>query len=147
VTEKSNYKYYVLAMLLATYTISFIDRQILAILSEAIKADLQLSDTQVGLLTGFTFALFYTVFGIPWPGWRTARTASASSPCPAPSGACSPPCAASPATSGSWRWLASGWASARREDRRRRSRSCPTTSNPSNARSRWRSSPSGARSG
>jgi len=75
VTEKSNYKYYVLAMLLATYTISFIDRQILAILSEAIKADLQLSDTQVGLLTGFTFALFYTVFGIPvaWLADRTHR--------------------------------------------------------------------------
>ena len=41
------------------------DRQILAILLEDIKADLLLTDTQLGLLSGFAFALFYATLGIP----------------------------------------------------------------------------------
>ncbi|PHZ85484.1 hypothetical protein CRD36_06595 [Paremcibacter congregatus] len=44
---------------------SFIDRQILVLLVEPIKADLQINDTQVSLLTGFAFAITYTVMGIP----------------------------------------------------------------------------------
>ena len=47
------------------YTFNFVDRQLLSILQESIKADLLLSDQQLGLLTGFAFALFYTVAGIP----------------------------------------------------------------------------------
>ena len=47
------------------YTFNFIDRQILSILLEPIKQDLGLSDTQLGLLTGFAFALFYATLGIP----------------------------------------------------------------------------------
>jgi MFS family permease len=47
------------------YTLSYIDRQILSMLVEPIKADLQISDTQIGLLQGFAFAVFYTLVGIP----------------------------------------------------------------------------------
>ena len=56
---------YALSVLVVVYTFNFIDRQILSILMEPIKADLGLSDTQLGLLTGFAFALFYATLGIP----------------------------------------------------------------------------------
>lgn len=52
-------------LLLAVYTVNFVDRQILNILAEPIKRDLRLADWQLGLLTGFAFALFYTVLGLP----------------------------------------------------------------------------------
>lgn len=48
-----------------TSTISFIDRSVLNILAEPIKRDLGFSDTQLGLLTGFAFAVFYCLMGIP----------------------------------------------------------------------------------
>lgn len=48
-----------------TYMFSFMDRQILILLVEPIKTDLQITDTQVSLLTGFAFAIVYTVSGIP----------------------------------------------------------------------------------
>ena len=47
-----------LAFLVGIYSLSMVDRQILAILVEPIKADLGLTDTQVGLLTGIAFARF-----------------------------------------------------------------------------------------
>ena len=56
---------YVLGVLVVVYTTNFIDRQILSILLEPIKAELLLSDTQLGMLTGFAFALFYATLGIP----------------------------------------------------------------------------------
>jgi MFS family permease len=56
---------YVLGVLVVVYTFNFIDRQILSILLEPIKVDLGLSDTELGLLTGFAFALFYATLGIP----------------------------------------------------------------------------------
>src|SRR5688572_22703355 len=59
------YARYVLALLFAVYVVNFIDRQILAILLEPIKADLGVTDTAMGFLTGIAFALFYTVAGIP----------------------------------------------------------------------------------
>jgi MFS family permease len=62
---KVSYRYYVLAVLTLVYTFNFIDRQLLVILQEPVKADLGLSDTQLGLLTGFAFAVFYVVCGIP----------------------------------------------------------------------------------
>ncbi len=61
----SNYRWYALAVLTMVYVFSFIDRQILVILQESIKADLDLSDTQLGLLSGISFALFYVILGIP----------------------------------------------------------------------------------
>ncbi|VVT03973.1 MFS transporter [Sphingomonas sp. EC-HK361] len=54
-----------LALLTTTYFFSYMDRQILAILQERIKADLTLTDTQLGLLTGVFFAIFYAGLGIP----------------------------------------------------------------------------------
>ena len=50
---------------MVVYIFNFIDRQILVILQESIKAELDLSDKQLGLLSGFTFALFYVICGIP----------------------------------------------------------------------------------
>ena len=52
-------------VLLAVYTLNFLDRQILNILAEPIKRDLGLTDTQLGLLAGPAFAVFYAVLGIP----------------------------------------------------------------------------------
>lgn len=70
------YRIYVLAVLLLVYTFNFIDRQILGILAPAIKADLNLSDTQLGLMGGLAFALFYTALGVPigWVADRWSRT-------------------------------------------------------------------------
>ncbi len=52
-------------ILLVVYIFNFIDRQIVNILAEPIALDLGLSDTQIGLMTGLAFALFYTVLGLP----------------------------------------------------------------------------------
>ncbi|APL93593.1 spinster family MFS transporter [Sphingobium indicum] len=52
-------------ILLLVYIFNFLDRQIVNILAEPIARDLSLSDTQIGLMTGLAFALFYTVLGIP----------------------------------------------------------------------------------
>ncbi len=60
---------YVLAILTLAYTFNHIDRQILLILVEPIKAELQISDSAIGLLTGFAFAVFYATFGIPIAMW------------------------------------------------------------------------------
>lgn len=60
-----SYVNYALTVLLVVYTLNFIDRQIVAILGEDIKAALRLDDGQFGLLGGLAFALFYTVLGIP----------------------------------------------------------------------------------
>ena len=62
---ESRYRWFVLVMLTLVYTFNFIDRQILVILQEPIKAELALSDAQLGLLTGFSFALVYVCAGIP----------------------------------------------------------------------------------
>ncbi len=59
------YARYVLALLFVAYVFNFVDRQILAILLQPIKEELQVSDTAMGLLTGIAFALFYTCAGIP----------------------------------------------------------------------------------
>lgn len=52
-------------ILMLVYVLNFLDRQIVNILAEPISRDLKLSDTQIGLLTGLAFALFYTLLGIP----------------------------------------------------------------------------------
>jgi MFS family permease len=61
----SVYAWYVAAVLTLCYTASFLDRQILSLLVGPIKQDLKISDTLVGLLQGFTFALFYAAMGLP----------------------------------------------------------------------------------
>ena len=59
------YRGYVLGVFVLAYSFNFIDRYIMIILQESIKAEFALSDTQLGLLTGFAFAMFYVVCGIP----------------------------------------------------------------------------------
>ena len=64
-TGSSRYRWYVLGVLSVTYAFSFMDRQILSILLEDIRAEFALSDLQLGLLSGIAFALFYATLGIP----------------------------------------------------------------------------------
>lgn len=54
-----------LAALFVAYIVSFIDRMIIGLLVDSIKADLQISDTQISLLQGLAFALFFTLAAIP----------------------------------------------------------------------------------
>ncbi len=63
------YQKYIIFLLLTVYMFNFIDRQIIAILSPLIKDDLGLSDTELGLLKGVAFALFYAIFGFPIAKW------------------------------------------------------------------------------
>lgn len=63
-TAKLGYAWYVVIVLMLANVSSFIDRQILALLVGPIKRDLHLSDTEMSLLMGLSFALFYTLFGI-----------------------------------------------------------------------------------
>jgi MFS family permease len=59
------YRKVVVLTLAVTYMFNFLDRQLLSVLAQPIKMDLSLSDTQLGALTGLTFAVFYSAFGIP----------------------------------------------------------------------------------
>ena len=74
--KSKSYRTVVLLLLTLIYAFNFIDRQIIGILSPFIQADLGLSNSQLGLLKGFLFALFYTVVGIPiaWLADRYNRT-------------------------------------------------------------------------
>lgn len=65
----TGYRYYVLGLLLAIYTVNYMDRMILGILLQPIKADLGASDTMMGLLTGLLFAIFYATMGMPIAWW------------------------------------------------------------------------------
>jgi MFS family permease len=59
------YAKYVLFVLVLVYVFNFIDRQILSILAEEIKADIGVTDAEIGFLYGTAFAVFYAIFGIP----------------------------------------------------------------------------------
>ena len=59
------YRNYVLFVLFVTYVLNFLDRQLMTILLEPIKQEFGASDTAMGFLTGFAFALFYATLGIP----------------------------------------------------------------------------------
>ncbi|MEL7045104.1 MAG: MFS transporter, partial [Pseudomonadota bacterium] len=59
------YKHYTLVVLALIYASSFMDRQITSILLEDLKAEFLLNDTQLGLLSGLAFALFYATLGVP----------------------------------------------------------------------------------
>jgi MFS family permease len=59
------YAWYVVILLTALYMLSFVDRTILSLLVGSIKRDLGISDTRIGLLQGLSFALFYTIMGLP----------------------------------------------------------------------------------
>src|SRR5687767_2248920 len=66
----------VLLFLLITYIFNFLDRQILGILAQPIKADLGLSDTEFGAIGGLAFALLYSVLAVPlsYLADRTSRS-------------------------------------------------------------------------
>lgn len=59
------YRTYVLSALTLIYILNFVDRGLLAVVGPDLVPELGLSDTQFGLLTGFGFALLYTIVGIP----------------------------------------------------------------------------------
>jgi MFS family permease len=59
------YRNYVLNSLLLVYILNFVDRGLLSVVARPLKAEIHMSDTAWGLLTGFGFALLYTVVGIP----------------------------------------------------------------------------------
>lgn len=66
------YPWYVTGVLMVAYVLSFLDRQILYLMVEPIKADLKISDFQFSLLTGGAFGIFYTLMGLPI-GWLADR--------------------------------------------------------------------------
>ena len=76
------YAWYALGVLVLVYMLNFIDRQILSILANDIKADLGLTDADLGFLYGTAFAIFYALFGIPLgrlaDGWHRTRLFSLS---------------------------------------------------------------------
>ena len=59
------YHWYVVGVLTFAYLVSFLDRQILALMVEPIQQDLMLSDTQMSLLMGLAFSLFYVFMAVP----------------------------------------------------------------------------------
>ena len=61
----ASYRNYVLAILTVGYLLNFVDRQVMTILLEPIKAEFGATDTQMGFLSGFAFALFYATIAIP----------------------------------------------------------------------------------
>ena len=65
IQNSSTYQWYVVLICMVAYILSFVDRQILSLMIEPIKADLMLSDTQFSLLQGLAFSLFYAVMGLP----------------------------------------------------------------------------------
>lgn len=70
-------KYVVLAVLFAAFTYNFLDRQVLSVALQAIKTDLHMSDTQLGILTGVAFSIFYSIVGIPIARWADRGNRSA----------------------------------------------------------------------
>ena len=66
---KLAYKQYLLGLLTLAATFNYLDRFVLSLVLEPIKQEFQLSDSQLGFLTGFGFALFYAVAGIPIARW------------------------------------------------------------------------------
>ena len=59
------YAWYVLSVLILVYILNFVDRQVLSILAEDVKRDLDLTDGDIGFLYGTAFGVFYALFGIP----------------------------------------------------------------------------------
>ena len=67
--QRGAYKSYVVVILSIVLAFNFMDRWALGLVLQEIKIDLQLTDTQLGLLSGIAFALFYSVMGIPIARW------------------------------------------------------------------------------
>ncbi len=67
--RSSAYRNYLLGVLTIILLFNYVDRLALGVLLEDIKRDLQLSDTELGLLSGIAFALFYSIMGVPIARW------------------------------------------------------------------------------
>jgi MFS family permease len=66
------YRNYILGVLCLAYSLNFLDRNIISILVDPIKTELHVSDTAMGSLSGFAFAIFYAAVGIPIARWADA---------------------------------------------------------------------------
>ena len=73
ITITKRQRSYTLFLLVVVFTSSHVDRQIVAILQEPIKMEFGVSDTELGLLTGVMFALFYATLGMPMAMWADRR--------------------------------------------------------------------------
>jgi MFS family permease len=67
--KRPGYPWLVVALLMGANLLSFADRQVLNLMVGPIRADLGISDTQMSLLMGFSFAVFYTLAGLPLARW------------------------------------------------------------------------------
>jgi hypothetical protein len=63
------YRRYALGVITAVYALNFVDRGLMVLLLQPIKQDLQLSDTQLGFVTGIAFGLFYAIWACRSPAW------------------------------------------------------------------------------
>lgn len=70
----SRYPWYALSLLFVANLFNYMDRMVISVVLPLIKADLDLSDTQLGVLTGIAFAVFYATFGIPIARWADRGT-------------------------------------------------------------------------
>jgi len=61
--------YAVVAILMVTSVLSYLDRTLVGLMVDPIRHDLRISDTEVGLLSGFAVALFYALMGLPFGRW------------------------------------------------------------------------------
>ncbi len=71
---------YALGILSVIYVLNYADRSVFSLLLDSIKKDFQVSDTVMGLVGGFGFAVFYSVLALPIARWGTASIAASSSP-------------------------------------------------------------------
>lgn len=69
IMKAETYKWYMLCILLLTLVFTYVDRLTFAVVAQGIKADIHLTDTQIGVLNGLAFALFYALMGIPIARW------------------------------------------------------------------------------
>ncbi len=67
------YAWFVVAILMMAYVFSFVDRQILNLMVGPIRADLGITDTQMSLLMGFSFAIFTPSWASRWAAWPIPR--------------------------------------------------------------------------
>jgi len=70
----TGYVWYVIVLLTVVNLVNYMDRMALAVLAPLIKKELALTDTQLGLLVGFAFAVFYAICGIPLARWADRGT-------------------------------------------------------------------------
>src|SRR5688500_15864851 len=69
VVSQRSHKHYLLGVLLVILAFNYVDRQALGLFLQDIKQEFDLSDTQLGLLNGIAFAIFYALMGIPIARW------------------------------------------------------------------------------